>query len=281
MGGVNYLLNLARILRTHAPDVEPIIFAPPGLNENLAGDVLVATGRPFVPLQNRTRRNDLIDALGGSERPAVEAFRREGIDLVFESATYYGKSIGLPILSWIPDFQHRHLPHFFPRARWWTRDIGYRLALANRTDVMLSSRSALNDANKFYSRIGARLHVVPFAVRLSATDGNAEQARRKYDLPDRYFFLPNQLWVHKNHAVVIEALGLLRATGRPVPTVVATGTGFDPRAPDLLGNLQSRIDTLGIGRHFRLLGQIPYTDLRGLLEGDEQSVSIRRLEHDG
>jgi glycosyltransferase involved in cell wall biosynthesis len=279
MGGVNYLVNLAKILRSHAPDIEPVIFSPPGTGAELANDVLAATGRAFVPLRNRTKRDDLFDLLGGSERPAVEAFRRERIDLVFESATYYGSNIGLPILSWIPDFQHRHLPHFFPRSRWWARDVGYRLVLANRTDVMLSSQSALNDANQFYSRIRARLHVVPFAVRVAAAgDGDPAQMRKKYDLPERYFFLPNQLWVHKNHSVVIEALGLLRSAGAPLPTVVATGTGFDSRAPDLLERLQLRIDNLGVGGNFRFLGQIPYPDLRQLLEGAEALINPSLFE---
>jgi glycosyltransferase involved in cell wall biosynthesis len=210
----------------------------------------------------------VIDLLGGVEREAVQAFRRENIDLVFESANYYGKRTGLPILSWIPDFQHCHLAHFFPGLRWWARDIGYRLVLANRSDVMLSSRSALDDARRFYSRINGSLHVVPFAVRIAPQGAGAvAEVRAKYGLPDRYFFLPNQLWVHKNHSVVIEALRLLRVQGGPMPTIVATGTGSDPRRPDLLERLQNQIRDGEVEQYFKILGPIPYQDLIRLLEG--------------
>ena len=148
------------------------------------------------------------------------------------------------------------------------RGFGYRLVLANRSDVMLSSQSALNDARRFYTRINASLHVVPFAVRIAPEGAGAvADARAKYDLPQRYFFLPNQLWVHKNHSVVIEALRLLRVQGEPMPVIVATGTGSDPRSPDLLGRLQRQISDGEVGQNFRILGAIPYEDLRRLLEG--------------
>ena len=63
----------------------------------------------------------------------------EGIDVAFEPAQFYGNRFPIPVISWIPDFQHRHLPHLFSRSAWWRRDIGFRLQASGNRTIMLSS----------------------------------------------------------------------------------------------------------------------------------------------
>ena len=63
-----------------------------------------------------------------------------------------------------------------------------------------------------------------------------ETVIREYRLPPHFFYLPNQFWKHKNHMLVIEALGLLKRQGSEV-VVVATGNPLDPRHPEYFGQL--------------------------------------------
>ena len=37
------------------------------------------------------------------------------IDCVFEAGFFLGKKFKIPIISWIPDFQHKHLSHLFSK----------------------------------------------------------------------------------------------------------------------------------------------------------------------
>lgn len=263
MGGVNYLLNLCRVLRAHAPDIEPVVFAPPSIRSDLRERIVASNGAPPIDLDERSRRDDDFAILGFSRTGEAEAFAREGIDLVFESEGYYGARPPFPVLAWLPDFQHRRMPHLFPRLQWLAREARFRRILATRGHVLLSSEDARADAEALYGRMGGTLHVVPFAVRLEqpVDFGAGEAARLRHGLPERFVFLPNQVWLHKNHALAIEALGLL---GKDAPVVAATGGAKDPRAPDLMQRLNARVAVLGVEEKFRMLGEIPYADILAL-----------------
>ena len=78
----------------------------------------------------------------------------------------------------------------------------------------------------------------------------------EYQLPPKFFYLPNQFWKHKNHIVVIEALGLLKQQGFDA-VVAVTGNPLDPRHPGYVGQLNARIESLGLRDSFRILGLVP------------------------
>jgi len=88
----------------------------------------------------------------------------------------------------------------------------------------------------------------------------AELAAR-YRLPERFVFLPNQFWRHKNHAVVIDALAQLPAD----VIVVATGDTHDYRHPDHYAQLVARAARAGVTERFRVLGKVPFDHVVGLM----------------
>ena len=91
-----------------------------------------------------------------------------------------------------------------------------------------------------------------------------------YHLPERFVYLPDQFWRHKNHAVVLEALSLLRATD-PDITVVCTGNTNDHRAPLHFAELLTKIARLGLRNNFILLGWVPHGDIFHLMR---QSLAV-------
>jgi glycosyltransferase involved in cell wall biosynthesis len=77
-----------------------------------------------------------------------------------------------------------------------------------------------------------------------------------YQLPERYFYLPNQFWKHKNHRTVIEALRILRQEGYHT-VVAASGRTEDYRHPGHFAALQSLVQHFGLTDNFRFLGIVP------------------------
>ena len=144
-GGVNYILNICRVLRAHEPEIEPVLFAPPGVDAALSRTIAAAIGCPPIELRDRSHKDDLAALIGLDEAASTAAFRDANIDLVFESTGYYGRRPKLPMLAWIPDFQHRRLPHFFTRSQWLIREMRYRSLLAHRRHILLSSNDAQAD----------------------------------------------------------------------------------------------------------------------------------------
>jgi glycosyltransferase involved in cell wall biosynthesis len=196
--------------------------------------------------------------LTGCDRAAADAFREHRIDVFFECAQYYGWRFPFPCIAWITDFQHRHLPELFGFGAYWKRDFGFRAQILSRRHVMLSSEDSRSDCETFFPQSRGRTSVVRSAMlppNLSEDDGDPAMAS-VYQLPERYFYLPNQFWKHKNHRTVIEALHILRQEGYHT-VVAASGRAEDYRHPGHFAALRSLVQQYGLAHNFRFLGIVP------------------------
>nr|AAD47915.1 putative alpha-glycosyltransferase [Rhizobium etli] len=130
---------------------------------------------------------------------------------------------------------------------------------------MLSSEDSRIACEHFYPSSRGRTHVARFAVQPKGViaPSAARALADKYELPERYIFLPNQFWQHKNHLLVVEALKILHRRGQEV-TIVASGSQCDPRDPSYFPRVRAAIDSSGLSSNFILLGLIPYRDLAPL-----------------
>jgi glycosyltransferase involved in cell wall biosynthesis len=262
-GGYNYLVNLAQVLSAHAPDrVQMVLF--------VGTDAVAANFEPFTSIASvqvvrvsafdDARRNQRLRQalLTGCDQAAARAFREHQIDVLFECAQFYGWRFPFPSIAWITDFQHRHLPELFSFGAYWKRDLGFRAQILSHRHVMLSSEDSRSDCETFFPRSMGRTSVVRSAMlppNLSEDDGDPPIASL-YQLPERYFYLPNQFWKHKNHRTVIDALRILRQKGYNT-VVAASGRPEDYRHPDHFAALQTLVHQYGLAHNFRFLGIVP------------------------
>jgi glycosyltransferase involved in cell wall biosynthesis len=268
LGGVNYLWNLLHAVTRHESAIQPVVIAEPGAKlfgiEDLGVEIIHVTPRPETPpdLVLRTIERRLY-----GRDPVVARFcDRERLDVISHSGTF-GWRFDRPTTPWLADLQHRRLPQYFHRkeiARRIYVDVGQ---LFEGTRSIVSSRASEDDARRFYPLIAGRTEVLHFVSQPRvdrASLPSVEQLRTRHAIPERFFFLPNQFWRHKNHAVVIEALSLL--TRRDVrPVVVLTGKGEDYRMPEHYGALMRRVTDAGLAAQFRHLGLVPHLDLVALM----------------
>src|SRR5206468_2149333 len=89
-------------------------------------------------------------------------------------------------------------------------------------------------------------------------------AARQYELPERFFLLPNQFSHHKNHLVAFEAVRLLRARGAAV-VVACTGSTFGFRGSDYLDRIESFLSEHDLRDAIRILDLIPRADQVALM----------------
>ncbi|MFN0159988.1 MAG: glycosyltransferase family 4 protein [Burkholderiales bacterium] len=272
-GGINYLRNLLSALReVSSRDIELVLFVRPDvdlsatniLRSYLSGPPIVVEAWSRDPVSRIRRLLNL--AFKFRDSASYEVFKREGIDLVFVNDSWYGFKFPIPTLAWIADFQHKHLPGMFSPLRRRKRDAAYWLLCRTATRVMVSSEDARRDCETYFKPAREKLCVVPFAVQVapSVLESDLVALRAKYGLPSRFIYFPAQLWRHKNHLAVVEALDVLERNGKKV-VVVCTGNPKDRRNPEYPKSVLESAKAKGLHDSFRFLGMIPYDDVLPLL----------------
>lgn len=264
LGGWNYFLNMARVCRRFAPDIQ-FVLVNDGELEAKKRDDLVAAGIGFITTAPKPYWRGL---LGLRDKALERSLRAANIDVVFELITFHGACFGLPALSWIPDLQHCFLPAFFSRSERIKRNLDYWYRLRFRRHVLLSSETARGDLATCFPRHAAQIHVVPFAVQpvLTVTDQGISAVLEAHKISSPYFFLPNQFWQHKNHDVALKAV-TSAARRDPGILLVMSGQASDHRAARYAETLLRRIEELGMENNIRMLGVISYADLLHLIAG--------------
>lgn len=270
-GGYNYLLNLLRTLDAEAADqVRTVLFVGADVpDDQLAPFLEIAHCKCIrtAALSTERRSRTAMEALlAGRSRAISELLSVHGVDVLFEASVYFGWRLLQPALAWIPDLQHKELPHLFPRRELWKREIGYRLQMATGRTIMLSSDDSLRRFSGHYPKYGKSAHVVRFAVTPPevCSDQDMRDATTRHGLPDHFFFMPNQYWKHKNHSLVIEALALMKSRGSNI-TVFASGSHIDPRTPRHIDDLRAAVRDADLADQFLMPGLIPRRDLTALM----------------
>ena len=251
-------------------DIRPVIFSGDDIPES---DLL-----SFRNLKDATvivdslfRRDRLLNRqvrailLGRDSR--IEAlYREKNIDGVFENAFFHGTNSQYRALAWMPDFQHRHLKHLFSARRYWKRELGFRMQLRYRDDILLSSKDATNDLRRFYPGSIAKIHVLRFCAALpdAILDEPIDSVREKYQLPASFVFVPNHFYFHKNHEVIVRALSIVRKAGTEL-SVVTSGNISSASASNSAQSIRKLVSKLGLDPHFQLLGSVPYMDVLRLM----------------
>lgn len=239
MGGAYYLQNLLTALRTLEWARQPSVVVI--THDRDSYEFLKQSG--YERLSYCTAEEVLCDP------------HHKDIDLLFPFPL---KGSGIPTLAWIPDFQEKHLPHLFTAEEIDARRVEHEGYFAHE-GLLLSSESALADFHRFYKGHNVPAFVVPFASFLPSILPDEASVRRAHGLPEKYFFAPNQFWVHKNHVVILAALRELKKRGVE-PIVCFSGKEFDFRAHGYAPYLRQKIVEWELGAQVRFLGFMPRED---------------------
>lgn len=182
------------------------------------------------------------------------------IEVVFPATHGVSFSACKNQLYWVADFQEHFLPSFFSEKEIKKRKSIQQSIVDKAKFLVLSSKAACSDFNIIYPGNKVRQFVLPFAVTHPVLPSVARtELCKKYLIPERYFICSNQFWKHKNHEVVIKALGELRRKGKDF-FVVFTGKIHDYRNPLYFDELNRLVHEMDLEKQLRFLGFISRED---------------------
>jgi len=277
IAGCHYLKNLFLALKMQEAPPEIVLLNSGNVSDDsqmllpFVTDVLLYPPQRAFGERVRFSLQTRIGANLGAESPMSALLRGAHVDAVFTTKSH-GKLPSTSSLVWIPDFQHLHLPHMFTPKEQEDRNTQYIKWAQEADTVILSSHNALEDFQAFDPVHAHKGRVLQFVAQIDAAVYAIDPSFvcREYHLPEKFFYVPNQFWQHKNHEVVINALALLRET-HPHITVVCTGNPHDYRQPRYFSDLLVKIARVGVQKQFLMLGMIPHPHIFSLMR---QSLAI-------
>lgn len=270
LGGVNYFRNLFTALYA-LPErqIEAVVFTgheAPEKHFDGFPALRIVRSRMFDKGTLALRLRHIVRYRLGRDFLFERMLKRHGVSVLSHSDWLPGNA-PVPAIGWIPDFQHVHLPDFFSADEVAARDRHFGDMCRYCAAIIVSSHDAQADLARFDQGCAARSRVLQFVVAPIDRDRplpGREELQARYKFPGKYFLLPNQFWKHKNHRMVIEALGLLAREGKRV-RVLATGSTTDYRHPDYFSSLMERAGELDVLDSFRHLGVVSSAELAGLM----------------
>lgn len=196
------------------------------------------------------------------KNPYIDSFlKKEKIDFIYPYYSRDKRPKPYRSATWIPDFQHKYLQEYFSESELNIRDKRFFKAAKYAEIIILSSKAAEHDCHRFFPDSEGKTHVLSFRTvpREKWYEENSLDIQKKYNLPDKFLLVSNQLWQHKNHLLIFKALHMLKEQ-EIFPMVVCTGEMYDPRHPEYLDKVLSSIHELGISQQVFILGHIPKID---------------------
>lgn len=197
--------------------------------------------------------------------------KRKGIDAAFINMQQY-RLRDIVTISWFPDFQHLHLPEMFDSKEIAMRNKKMAVSARAADRIVLISESVRGDFETFAPDYMDKVRVIKPVMDIpdSVYDADMQDVLKTYRLPDKFIYMPNQFWKHKNHLVVAEALGILKKHGKEA-VVVCSGNKSDYRFPGYFDELESEMSKLDVIDNMPILGFVPYEHVLLLIR---QSVCL-------
>lgn len=273
VGGVQYTRNLIRSMNLLPRNEKPIVVLSLGKKNLNSGYEQEFGAYDFVTLEDQPSwsRNvgSLIRRAFGERGAKFYISVTERVSSPVRKCTVAYPVKGTPLAQkniesvlWIPDFQYKCFPEYFSEEERRQRDLNYSKMLDNDSTLVLSSESVRTDFEHYFPEHKKKMvRILRFISVMEETDylRDPNQVCAKYDLPDKFIYLPNQFFVHKRHDLVFSALAKLKRNGIKV-NLVCTGNSQDYRKQEYYSSLMNLLHDNQLIDQVSLLGLIPRAD---------------------
>jgi glycosyltransferase involved in cell wall biosynthesis len=275
-GGLTYLRNLGHAVRTNIPEQlnlylvhkrgnTPVSSAHVSAHFDGVVEVSPFGGSPYS-LAGLIRQG--VSLLAGGDiinaRRFERVLARQGIEVVFGNGLS-GKYT-LPSVGWFPDFQHVDLPQFFSRKEIVIRDLLVKRMARNCTRMVFSSRHARNCFVRLHPAQAAKARELNFVAHLPVAVKTTDPAYLlpKLRLPEKFIYLPNQLWPHKNHLTAFQAVKILADRNVRV-CLVCSGNLCEQQNPEHKQRVYDYVQANGLADRIFILGMVDFDDVYALI----------------
>jgi glycosyltransferase involved in cell wall biosynthesis len=191
----------------------------------------------------------------------------DGLDVLHHPLTVPIPTLpGVPTVTTVYDVQHHELPHLFSRAERAYRRWAYDGAVRSADLTLTTSEYSRERIAELPGADADRIESIPMGIdhaRFHPGRGDADD-RIASHLPERFVLYPANLWPHKNHARLIEALGRVDDSEL---ALVLTGQRYGREA-----ELRDVAERAGVEHRVHHLGHVAFDELPAVMRAAQAMV---------
>lgn len=269
IGGFNYFINFFNCLNLNRKKINIIIFTDHKFSRSekkrfnnvkiIQSSLFSREGR-FKRILSKLRifffKKDYI----------LDNFFKDKINLLSHSG-YLGSSSAIPSLPIIWDFQETHNPSLFSFKDRVLRKFNTIMCSIHANKVILGGFHCLKDYKKIIKKKNNNAVILsqPAFIKKFNLISKKFIVDKFKIYKNKFFYLPNQFWLHKNHFVVLKAIKYARDKYQKELCIVSSGLTYDRRFPKHFENIKKYIRKNGLFNNFIILNTIKFNDLLNLM----------------
>ena len=268
LGGYNYFFNLFHFFKNFEnKKITPIILTDDyrkveeiknSFNFEIIKSDLFSNSNSFIRILNK-----ILIFFFGKNYILENFFKKNNIEILSHSG-FLGRNSSIKSYPWFLDFQEIYLPENFSLKSLILRRINVFLASIHSTQIIISSLQVQKDLKKLSKKGYDKSIIIKHCAYLPEKNRllNFQSLKKKYNLNDAFFFLPNHYWKHKNHILVLEALKIIR--DKINFQIVSSGNLNDHRNKSYFLRIKEFIKVNNLSEIYNILGIIPFDDVISL-----------------
>jgi len=193
-------------------------------------------------------------------------FKKNNISALSHTLIPLGKKSLIKSFPWIPDFQYIHYPENFSLKNRIMKNLNNEICAAHSTKIILSSFDVKNDLKKISLKAYKKCEISSFVFDVPSKKDllSLSKLMKKYKIRSKYFYLPNQYWIHKNHLLVLKSLKEAVKKDSSI-LIISTGYTDDHRSINYFEKIKEYIDDNNLNNNYIHLGVVPYKNVMSLM----------------
>lgn len=200
--------------------------------------------------------------------------RKEKIDVMHAPVqlnTIFLKSI--PIVTTLHDLQHYHFPEFFSDEVIAWREKTYKQVVRESRRIIVSYNHVKEDIVNYYKARPEIIDVCPVGIDVPLALDNImiNSIVSRYQLPNNYLIYCANLWLHKNHISLINALKVIHDKYKIKISLVFTGK-TDGDYKSQFEFFKNEVNKLSLEDYVIFTGYIPEEDKLLILKNARLAV---------
>ena len=206
-------------------------------------------------------------------------FLKHKIHILSHTILPLGKKSEVRSFPWIPDFQFLYYPKNFTKKNRLMKLINTLFCSFCSTNILLSSKEVKKDIKKIstYAFKKSKVNSFVFNMPKRNTIQNNGYLKKKFKIPNKFFYLPNQYWIHKNHKLVLYALSEAIKKNSSI-FIVSTGYADDHRKSGYFNEISRVIAKFKLENNYKYLGTVSYKDVMNLMYNSVAVINPSKFE---